>query len=69
MAHKRSMGVEMTITIITPSEITRHSRRTCRLWIMSGTALAMAKVVSQLAAVVSVRPLPRRRWGKISAAT
>lgn len=36
---------------------------------MSGTALAMAKVVSQLAAVVSVRPLPRRRWGKISAAT
>lgn len=37
--------------------------RTCVDEIMVGTALATAKVVIQDAAVVSVNPLPRRRWG------
>jgi len=36
---------------------------------MTGTALAMQKLVSQLARVVMVMPFPRRRWGKISADT
>jgi hypothetical protein len=37
--------------------------------IMTGTAFAMQKFVSQLASVVIVMHLPRRRWGKISAET
>jgi len=64
--HKKSKKTKIHPSYITPCFLpTTHLPGR----IMTGTALAMQKLVSQLARVVMVMPFPRRRWGKISADT
>jgi hypothetical protein len=52
-------AIELEIFWLTTTHFSRS--------IITGTAFAMQKFVSQLASVVSVMHLPRKRWGKISA--
>lgn len=64
--YERNHGMHKLLASLLPPPLTttHFSGR-----IMTGTAFAMQKFVSQLASVVIVMHLPRRRWGKISAET